>query len=275
MYLSRLEEKMLSLDEKSSYSNLTKGERNALYLVRDDPSIIIKEADKGSAVVVWDREDHLGEPNGQLSDKVVYQEVNGDAEGPLMKVIKSVLRKIRNRDDISDETLDYFLMNNPKLGRFYLLPKIHKRLHNVPVRSVISNSSYFTENISSFLDFHLKPLAQNVKSYIQDTNGFLIKIANLPPLLDDLILCTMDVVGLYPNIPHEDGLIAIRKAPNTRKDKIISTESLIELAECVLKNNIFEHDKSVFKQLRETPIGTKMASTCYIYGLSRRRHAKQ
>ena len=112
--------------------------------------------------------------------------------------------------------------------------------------------------MSFFLDFHLKPLAQKVKSYIQDTNDFLKKIANLPPLPDDLILCTIDVVGLYPNMPHE-GLITIRKALDTRKDKTISTDSLIKLAECVLKNNIFEHNKSVFKQLREAAIGTKMA----------------
>ena len=78
-----------------SYSNLTKEERNALYLLRDDPSIIIKEADKVS--VVWDREDYLREGNSQLSDKDVYQEVKGDAEGPLIKAIKSVLRKMRNR----------------------------------------------------------------------------------------------------------------------------------------------------------------------------------
>ena len=74
-------------------------------------------------------------------------------------------------------------------------------------------------------------------------NDFLKKIANLPPLPDGLILCTVDVVGPYPNIPHEEGLIAIRKALYTRKDKTISTDSLIELAEYVLKNNIFEHDK--------------------------------
>ena len=52
MYLSRLEEEILSLDEDRSYSNLTKGGRNALYFLRDEPSIIIKEADKGSAVIV-------------------------------------------------------------------------------------------------------------------------------------------------------------------------------------------------------------------------------
>ena len=116
-------------------------------------------------------------------------------------------------------------MNNNKLSRFYLLPKIHKRLHNVPGIPVISYSSYFTENISPFLDFHLKLLAQKVKSYIQDA-----KIANLPPLPDDLILCTIDVTGLYPNILHEEGLIAVSRSVNTRKDKTISTEFLIELA---------------------------------------------
>ena len=83
---------------------------------------------------------------------------------------------------------------------------IHKRLHNIPGRPVISNSSYFAENISSFVDFDLKPFAQKVKSYIQDTNNLLKKIASLPPLPDDLILFKIDVVGLYPNITHEEGL---------------------------------------------------------------------
>ena len=135
---------------------------------------------------------------------------------------------------------------------------IHKRIHNVPGRPVISNSSCFTENISTFLDFHLKPLAQKVKSYNQDTNDILKNIANISPFPYELILYTIDAVSLYPNIPDEEGLIAVRKALDTRKNKTISTDSLIELAECVLKNNIFEHDKSVFKQLRGIAIGTKM-----------------
>ena len=126
-------------------------------------------------------------------------------------------------------------MNDPKLGRFHLLPKIHKRLLNVPGRPVISNSSYFTENISSFLDFYLKPLAQKVKSYIKDTNYFLKNIANLAPFPGDLILCTIDVVDLYPNIAHKEGLIAIRKALDIRKYKRISTDSLIEFPVCSKK----------------------------------------
>ena len=66
------------------------------------------------------------------------------------------LEKIRLRGDLATDTLDYFLVKDPKFARFYLLPKTHKRLHDVPGRPVISNCGYYTENISSFLDYHLQ-----------------------------------------------------------------------------------------------------------------------
>ena len=97
-YLSRLEEEILSLDKKIPYSNLTKGERNALYSLRDDISIIIKEADKGSYVV---------------DVKEVYQKLRGDAESPLEKNIKKMIRKLGNRGDISHKTLDYLALTIP------------------------------------------------------------------------------------------------------------------------------------------------------------------
>ena len=82
---------------------------------------------------------------------------------------------------------------------------------------------------------------------------------DLPALPKDTLLCTIDVVGLYPNIPHSDGLDAIRKALDQRIDKNISTESLLDLEECVIKNNIFEHNNRFFKQKQGTAIGTKMS----------------
>ena len=43
---------------KDKFNSLTKSERKAFYL-KSDKSIVIKSADKGSAVVVWDREDYI------------------------------------------------------------------------------------------------------------------------------------------------------------------------------------------------------------------------
>ena len=85
------------------------------------------------------------------------------------------------------------------------------------------------------------------------------KLNELRDVPDDFILCTIDVVELYPNIPHKEGLEAIRKALDKREDQTISTDSLILLAECVLKNNVFEHNMIYFKQLNGTAIRTKFA----------------
>ena len=61
-YLSCLEERLLDFDIFSKrFNNLTREERNALYNLENDPTIIIEGADKGSAVVVWDSEDYFKE----------------------------------------------------------------------------------------------------------------------------------------------------------------------------------------------------------------------
>ena len=40
--------------------------------------MIIKEAERGSAVVIWDKEDYLKEAEEQLSCKEIYDEVTDD-----------------------------------------------------------------------------------------------------------------------------------------------------------------------------------------------------
>ena len=190
LYLSRLEEEILDINTRLKFHNISKEERQAISSLKNDTSIIIKEADKGSGIVIWDREDYLKEAESQLSDEKVYEALQGDAISPLISVVMKCLNKIRIRGDISKDTLEYFLVQNPRVGRFYLLPKIHKRLHSVPGRPVISNSGLYTENISAFLDFHLQPLAKQVlqplakqvlqplakqvKSCVQDTNDFYV-----------------------------------------------------------------------------------------------------
>ena len=139
-----------------------------------------------------------------------------------------------------------------------MLPKIHKRLHDVAGRPVISNCGYFNENISPFLDFHLQPLAQEVKCYIKDTNDFLKKLSSLPKLPDVLFdvfyIILFYVVGLYPNIPHDEGLSALRKRLDLRQKKNVTTSTLVELAEVVLKHNIFTFKEKTLKQKRSTAI---------------------
>ena len=98
-----------------------------------------------------------------------------------------------------------------------------------------------------------------MNSFIEDTKHFLRMIKSLGQLPEGAILCTIDVVGLYSNIPHEEGLASLRKFLDARAEKKVTTETLLELAEIVLKNNIFQFNEKTLKQLRGTAIGTKFA----------------
>ena len=94
--------------------------------------------------------------------------------------------------------------------KMYLLPKIHKRLGNVPGRPVISNCGMPTEKAIKYPDHHLQPIMRPGMSYIKDTSDFLLKLKNLKKVPDNAILVTADVVGLYASIPHNDGLEVLK-----------------------------------------------------------------
>ena len=109
-----------------------------------------------------------------------------------------------------DFTYEYIKACN--LGKMYLLPKIHKRLSDVPVRPVISNCGMPTEKVSIFSDYLLKPVMQNGR----DFGHFLQNIKNISTLPENSILVTIDVVGLYPSIAHQGGLSALKKTLENR-----------------------------------------------------------
>ena len=98
----------------------------------------------------------------------------------------------------------------------YLLPKIHKRLFNVPGRPVILNSGSPTEKVSKFLDSHLKDIIQESWCYIKDSNDCINKTKNLKDIPGDSLLVT---AGLYPSIPLEAGLKAPKEALDKREKK--------------------------------------------------------
>ena len=121
------------------------------------------------------------------------------------------------------------------------------------------------EIISAFLDFYLQPLAQAVKSYIKDTNDFLNKLRSLLKLPGNIILRTVDVVGLYPNIPHKEGPSALKERLDNRMENYISGDTFCNLAEVALKNNIFKFGKKTLNQKRGTAIRTKFAPPYSIF----------
>ena len=214
---------------------------------------------------MWDREDYLAEGYKQLSDTSTYTEVkkyNDKLLSQLTEKSNKFFKRLYNNKLISEKGLKYFSYNFKNascLGKMYLLPKIHKRLHDVPRRPVISNCGTPTEKLSEFLDHHLQPVMKAGKSYIKDSGDFLEKLKTLGNIPPNAILVTADVVGLYPSIPYDAGLKALYEKLEERTEKKIPSVNLVEMADFVLKNNFFEFDTKIIQQISGTAIGTKFA----------------
>ena len=169
------------------------------------------------------------------------------------------MRDMFNRKEINNKVRDYLIMKKPQLGKFYILPKILKRTSNVPRRPVISNNGTATENISAFLDFHLKNIVSTILHILEDIRDFLQRLNQIGDIPGNALLVSFDVVGLYSHIPHEEGVEIIRRFLHRREDQLVSSESLCKLANIVLKHNYFELGKDVYHQILGTAIGTKFA----------------
>ena len=167
-------------------------------------------------MIVWCRDDYIKEANKQLEDKTIYKDINFKETILWDLVDKSnrIFKSLCTRNFIMEKKLTYFSYDFKKttnLGKLYLFTKIHKRLHNVPGRPVISNCGTPTEKASEFLDFHLKPLMQSGWSYIRDSGDFIDKMKRIGKVPEGSFLVTADVVGLYPSIPHKERIFSIKK----------------------------------------------------------------
>ena len=80
-------------------------------------------------------------------------------------------------------------------------------------------------------------------SYIQDSRDFIDKMKRIGKVPEGSFLVTADVVGLYPSIPHKEGILALKSKLEEQISSKIPTNDLVKLAE----------------QISGTAIGTKFA----------------
>ena len=96
---------VLLLPGNTTRYNLTKEERLAVKRLAEVRSTVIKSADKGFCVVVWDRTDYLIEVKKDLSESNTYKEVKFDGNElvKLVEVSNTLLKRLLLKKCISPE----------------------------------------------------------------------------------------------------------------------------------------------------------------------------
>ena len=259
--------------------NINRLEREAINNLATDNSIVIKEADKGGAIVIMDKEHYKEMVLNQLTDDQFYQELPSNDDGKTMRKIKKFTSKYT--DILTDKEVDYLTNFETKASNFYGLPKIHKSKEiqsgltrenssyvklpqpsDLKLRPIVAGPACSTHRLSNLLDILLKPLCQLVPSYIRDDLDFL---NHIPDTVDvNTKMVSFDVTSLYTNIPHTLGLEAIAFWMDKHHHEInprFSKDFILEGLQLVLRNNYFMFDNKHFLQIKGTAMGTKVAPT--------------
>ena len=109
---------------KAPKHNLTKDQHLQLQELRNDTSIIIKEADKGGGIVIMNTDYYVIKIMDMLSNTSTYEKSNANVEKKTMRELKQLIQK--NAQGLTDQEIDYLTKFEFSQSNFYGLPKIHK-----------------------------------------------------------------------------------------------------------------------------------------------------
>eukprot|EP00106_Octopus_bimaculoides_P007746 XP_014775188.1 PREDICTED: uncharacterized protein LOC106872641 [Octopus bimaculoides] len=258
-------------------SNFNSKEWKNLRDLQQDKSLTIKEADKGSTVVLMDTDFYKHLVLSLLNDHSFYETITNYKQQKTLKNLTTLI--LQHGQGLTDKEKDYIINFKCKPSLFYGFPKIHKNKsiteaytlssdiyinikapEDLKLRPIIAGTSCKTHRLSNFLDILFKPFLSHIKSFIRDDLDIL---NHLPKTTnEEAFLVSFDVVNLYTNIPHEFAIEAIKfwleKHPEAFPN-CISTTFITESLKFTLTNNYFLFAKTYYRQKCGIAMGTKAA----------------
>lgn len=244
--------------------NLDKTDKVAIKELMDNQDIVIKPADKGSAIVIMDREDYIFEAERQLGVSRHYKQIDEPQLPKNCEIFNRILSEMRLKKLISTKEYNHLYSSKDSRERiFYLLPKIHKESCKwtvpnkiPPGRPIVSDINSESYAIARFIDFHLAPFATRHPSYVKNTYDFLDKLSKIKTHSNALLI-SLDVDSLYTNIDNEMGIKAVTEIFATDPKPI--HKYIIRLLQLSLEGNDFVFNNKHYLQISGTAMGKKMA----------------
>ena len=158
--------------------------------------ITLKACDKGAGIIILDFKaymkacyDHLlsRQPNQQegneTQNNMYYKKEDEFALERAKKHINTTLKEALNNNIISKEEYKAMDPEDKNPSKFYCIFKVHKaheHKETPPPQPIVSGSGSITENISLYVEHHIKQIATQHVTYLQGTPHFLriIEILN-------------------------------------------------------------------------------------------------
>ena len=218
---------VIKLQANSTTSNLQKknikrNEFETITELKNNYALTIKEADKGSAIIVMNSSCYRNKILDLLNKGDAYKEIEKNMDLTVINKIEKFAKKYMT--ELTTKEKSYIYKFDYKSSQFYGLSKINKSTiindvidnsgdkeiisavdpSELNLRPIVADPSCPTNRLSKLLDKILQPYQQFVSSYTKNNIQFL---NNLPKTItNNEVFITYDVTSLYSNIRHDLGI---------------------------------------------------------------------
>ena len=239
-------------------SPLTREHLDALKNLRTRTDVLITKPDKGSGVVLLNKQDYLEKMSHILSDPTKFGETSNekDQTNIVEDQLTSCLKRMKDQDVISAGTYEKLRPVGTAIPRLYGLPKIHKP--NVPMRPILDmcNSPY--HDVAKWLADMLEPLRRHLCQYsLHDSFEFVDLVRDLN--LNSKRMISFDVTSLFTNVPLIETINFICDYIESSNFTVpLPTQYLRELLLRCTFNIQFQFNGSLYRQLDGVAMGSPL-----------------
>ena len=229
-------------------NNITKEEQKALNELRKDSSRVILTADKGTCLVVMDRDEYIKKAEELLKEDT-YKIMAGDPTNKQKNKLIQLLKKIKAEGRINEECYRKMYPTGAGTSKFYGLPKVHKA--GVPLRPIVSSRGSVSYNTSKELARILKPMAGRSTISVQNTMDFVEQVKNIKLQPHECIV-SYDVKALFTSVPTKSAVNIIMQLLEDDKElqqrTTMTVQNIICLLEFCINNTNFIFQGNYYEQ---------------------------
>ena len=250
-----MKDKLQVIQPRPFFANVSEEDRTAIERLRRKKELTIREADKGSCIVVMNTSQYIEEGLAHLADTSTYKHLDRDRTFEVAHKINWALRHHEEVGALDTRQAANLYTDPPKTRtqEMYFLRKVHKEPHKI--RPIVSCSSGPTERISGYLCHLLTPHLSNVKSLVSNTQQVVQTIETLDlSAHPNVTLVSLDVESLYLSIPQAIGIEMVlqRVLPTSPAQATYNTfkNFIRDLLKIAIRDNTFRFHNGHYNQIK-------------------------
>ena len=274
--LTSISKNLATVDNLNFHQNLSHEQINSLLTFSAEKPFLILQCDKNVGTCLISKQSYYDLASIHLNDSLTYLKLSENPLSNTVSKINNSIEALLNNKSISLKIYKKLILdpNLCKLGKFRILPKIHKQKFST--RPIINCIHHPTEKLCLFIDCICKFYVFQANSILKDSQNLLQICNNFSFNSKEVFLYSCDFESLYTNIRPSSAcnLISeylIQKGLFENNFEFNSV-SFVKILSLIFENNIFSFNNDFYLQLIGLPMGCKCGpsvANLYLYILEK------